>query len=606
LFVMVRVDKISNIPPRPGVYIMKNSRDEILYIGKAKNLRKRVSSYFQKRPADIKTASLVTVIAAVETIITDNEIEALLLESNLIKQYRPKYNIELKDNQKYPYIKVTSEDFPRLVKTRIKKDDGALYFGPYTSAKSINRTIRTITEVFPIRRCSRKLHNIVLQNLVLPSPCLNYHLGRCAGPCSGAIDKAGYSRIVREVVLFLKGQNSELLHHIKSEMEREAAQQRYEQALLLKQRYQALKTLLGEQKVTTPGEENEDIVGTARSEGTYSIVILKKRNGRVVGKRDWIIQSGMEKEEVVEQFLDIYYSDTEDIPQSILLPFEIENAPITGLFLRKRSKKAVRVYTPKRGVKKRLIDLASKNARQRLEEEYYRYNPIDAVEALREALDLDSKPSRIEAFDISTILGEFPVASMVKFVDGLPEKRSYRKFRIRYTGIKSDVQMMSEAVARRYQRLLNEQKPLPDLILVDGGKPQVNAAHTVLVALCLEEVPVAGLAKREELVYTPGRKKPFVMEKSNEALRLLMAIRNEAHRFAHTYHRNLRISEGLKSRLTSIPGIGDVLAKSILASLGEGEITVDSLKRIKGVGAKRALEIYNTLYKMPNVDKPHS
>lgn len=587
---MKTVEKIKNIPQKPGVYIMKNSGDEILYIGKAKNLRKRVSSYFQKSHSDEKTASLVRAIASVETIITDNEIEALMLESNLIKQHRPKYNIELKDNEKYPYIKVTVEDFSRIVKTRIKKNDGALYFGPYTSAKSINRTIRTITEVFPIRRCSRKLHNDVSF-----APCLNYHLGRCAGPCSGTVDKERYDRLVREVVLFLKGQNSELLNHIKNEMQREAQHQRYEQALVLKERYQALENLLGEQKVTTPGEENEDIIGIAGSEGIYSVLMLKKRNGRIVGKNDWIVRSDMGLEEVAEQFLDIYYSETEDIPESILLPMEIENAAITGKYLRERSKKAVRIVTPKRGVKKRLIDLASKNAGQRLEEEYYRYDPADAVAALQAVLDLDHKPSSIEAFDISTILGEYSVASMVKFVNGWPQKRSYRKYRIRYTGDANDVLMIREAVARRYQRLINEKKSLPDLVLVDGGKPQVNAAFRVLSDLGLERIPVAGLAKKEELIFIPGRKNAVVMERGDDALRLLMAIRNEAHRFAHAYHKNLRISEGLKSRLLEIPKIGDVLATGILSLLRDGDITVDSLKQIKGIGEKRALEVYNAI-----------
>ena len=590
MVVMVPIDRINTIPQKPGVYVMKSSYNEILYIGKAKNLRKRVSTYFHKKPADGKTASLVQGVCEVETIITDNEIEALMLESNLIKQHRPKYNIELKDNQKYPYIKVTTEDFPRIIKTRIKKDDGALYFGPYTSAKSLNRTIRTITELFPIRRCSKNL-----QNGRSYTPCLNYHLGRCIGPCSGAVDRERYNKLVREVVLFLKGQNIELLHHIKREMEREAEQQRFEHALLLKERYQALQNMLDEQKVTTQGEENDDFIGIADWGYEYCIVLLRRRKGRIVGKKDWIVPGDMEPEEVIEQFLDLYYGETEDIPHTIFLPFVVENAPITRQFLQGKTNKAVRILTPKRGVKKRLIDLASKNARQRLEEEYYRYDPADAVETLEGELSLDHKPSCIEGFDISTILGEFSVASMVMFVDGKPVKQRYRKYRIRYTSEQNDVMMIAEAVARRYQRLLNEKKPLPDLILVDGGKPQVNAAHTVLSDLGLAQIPVVGLAKREEHVYIQGKKNPVVMEKGNKALRLLMAIRNEAHRFAHSYHESLRTSEGLTSKLMSIPGIGVVLARSILSSLENGEITVNSLMRIKGIGKKRAAEIYNTL-----------
>jgi excinuclease ABC subunit C len=584
-------ERIGHVPQKPGVYIMRSNNGEILYIGKAKNLRNRVRSYFTGSPSNVKTASLVRSIQAVETIITDNEIEALMLESNLIKKHRPKYNIELKDNQKYPYIKVTSEEFPRIVKTRIKKNDGALYFGPYTSAKAINRTIRTVTEVFPIRRCSKKL-----QGTASSAPCLNYHLGRCEGPCRTAVDRERYARLVREVVLFLKGKNSELLHQIKSEMEQEALHLRFEQAKLLKERYQALENLMGEQKVTTPGEENEDIIGIKESDGTYGIVMLKKRNGRILGKNDWIVHSGMGKEEVLEQFLDIYYGEVEDIPERILLPFETENAHITSCFLKARSQKNVEIVVPKRGIKSKLIDLAARNAGQRLEEEYYRYNPADAGESLKNVLGLDRMPASIEAFDVSTILGDFPVASMVKFVDGRPEKRSYRKFRVRYTGEPNDVAMMEEAVARRYQRIINEEKSLPDLVLVDGGIPQTNAAYRVLTGLGLKNVAVAGLAKKEELVYTPGLKTPIVMEKSNHALRLLMAIRNEAHRFAHTYHTNLRIQEALKSRLMTVPGIGDALAGAILATLMEGETTLESLKKIRGLGERRALLVYEILH----------
>ena len=581
--------QISGIPGSAGVYIMKNNAGKIVYIGKAINLRRRVGSYFQKTPSDEKTAALVRSVETVETIITDNETEALMLESNLIKKHRPKYNIELKDNQKYPYIKVTSEKYPRIIKTRIRKNDGALYFGPYTSAKAINRTIRTITELFPIRRCSTRL-----DDRSRGQPCLNYHLGRCEGPCRGSVDKAYYDRLVHEVVLFLRGQNGELLNRLKEEMKAEADGRRFERALALKERYQALEKLLGEQKVTTPGKENEDIIGTARRGHTYSIVLLKKRNGKIIGKADWIVQSEMGRETALEEFLDLYYEDKEDVPEYILLPFEVENAHITAAFLRERHKRRVGILVPKRGVKRKLTALASKNALQRLEEEFYRYDPADAAVALKTALGLERAPTNIEAFDISTILGHYPVASMVRFSNGRPDKRSYRKYRIRYSGI-NDVAMMEEVVARRYQRLLNEKKQLPDLVLVDGGVPQSNAARRVLRSLGIGEIPVAGLAKREEVVFIPGRKSAVVMEDRNPALRLLMAVRNEAHRFAHDYQKNLRIREGLKSSLMAIPGIGPGLAGRILSELGDREITVDTLGSINGIGRKKAFSVYRSL-----------
>ncbi|MBN2322341.1 MAG: excinuclease ABC subunit UvrC [Spirochaetes bacterium] len=581
--------QLHRIPHSPGVYIMKNGEGETIYIGKAKDLRKRVGSYFHKTPAEGKTAALIRSVETVETIMTDNENEALLLESNLIKKYRPKYNIELKDTQKYPYIKVTSEKYPRIIKTRIKKDDGALYFGPYTSVKTINRTIRTITELFPIRRCSTRLKNGAPKK-----PCLNYHLGRCEGPCAGNIDKTYYDRLVHEVVLFLRGCNGELLNRLKEQMQQEASNKRFERALILRERYRALKDLLGEQKVTTPGMENEDIVGISRHGRTYSIVLLKKRSGRIIQKADWIVQSDMGPETALEEFLDFYYEDNEDVPAYILLPFEVENAHMTAAFLQERFKRSICILVPKRGVKKRLISLASKNAAQRMEEEFLRYDPADAAGALKTALGLDRAPLNIEAFDISTILGYYPVASMVRFSSGRPDKRSYRKYRIRYSGM-NDTAMMEEAVARRYQRLLNEKKPLPDLVLVDGGVPQANAARRVLTSLGLGELPVAGLAKREEVVFVPGRRSPLVMEDRNPALRLLMAVRNEAHRFAHDYQKNLRITENLKSILMTIPGIGPGLAGKILSVLGQEEITIESLGSINGIGKKRAVSVYRAL-----------
>jgi excinuclease ABC subunit C len=581
--------QISGIPHAPGVYIMKNNIGEIVYIGKAKDLEKRVGSYFHGVPSDEKTAALIRSVKTVETIMTDNEKEALMLESNLIKKHRPKYNIELKDAQKYPYIKVTAEKYPRIIKTRIRKDDGALYFGPYTSVKAINRTIRSITELFPIRRCSTRLEGGALRQ-----PCLNYHLGRCEGPCTGNVDKTHYDRLVHEVVLFLRGQHSELLNRLKEQMQQEADKKRFERALLLRERYHAIEDLLGEQKVTTPGKENEDIIGIAQHGHTYSIVLLKKRNGRIIGKEDWIVQSDMSQETALEEFLDLYYEDKEDVPAYILLPFEVENAHITAAFLRERHKRNVRILVPKRGVKKRLTALASKNASQRMEEELFRYDPADAAEALKTTLGLDRAPLNIEAFDISTIFGYYPVASMVRFFNGRPDKRSYRKFRIRYSGI-NDAAMMEEVVARRYQRLLNEKKPLPDLILVDGGVPQVNAARRILLSLGLGEIPVAGLAKREEEVFIPGRKTPVVMEDRNPALRLLMAVRNEAHRFAHDYQKNLRINESLKSGLTTIPGVGPGLAGRILSVLSDREITVAALESINGIGKKRAVSVYRAL-----------
>ncbi len=589
---------------------MKNVDNEIIYIGKAKNLKKRVTSYFHKKINEAKTETLIHNISSIDTIITDNEIEALILESNLIKKYKPRFNIELKDNNKYPYIKITDDKFPRILKTRIKKNDSALYFGPYTSVKNINRTIKTITDIFPIRRCSKKpgsKHH--------GAPCINYYLGKCICPLLGNIDEKDYRELVDQVILFLKGQNSQLLTYMKKEMLNEAQNRRFEQAIQLRERYNALKNLLEDQKITTSGGENEDIVGIANINDTYSITVLIKREGKIIGKRDYIIKNSIGNEEVLEQFLDIFYEENSDPPGTILLPFETEGMDTLGNYLKEKYSKNIAMIVPKKGMKKRLVEMARKNAYHGIEEDLYRYSPIKAITALKTVLGLDNSPNCIEAFDIATILGKFSVASMVRFKDGVPDKKNYRKYRIKYINDQNDVAMIKEAVARRYQRLLNEKKPLPDLILIDGGIPQLNGAMDILDTLGLTIIPVISLAKKNEDIYTPGKKEPLTLEKRNDALRLLMAIRNEAHRFANIYHIRVREKEAITSKLKDIPGIGETLTNNILSTLPalfpalQKDVTVDKLREIKGVGLKKAREIYSVLqgvYDQQDVRSTHA
>lgn len=580
-----------NIPKKPGIYLMKNKDNEVIYIGKAKNLHKRVSSYFNKRVGG-KTLSLIQNVTSIDTILTDNEVEALILESNLVREYKPKFNIELKDNNRYPYIKITNEKFPRMLKTRIKKDDGALYFGPYPGVKAINRNLKTITDIFPIRRCKYKI-----EQKGSGTPCLNYYLKKCICPIFEKVEEGSYRDLVHQVVLFLKGQNTYLLNHLKREMEKEAKDQRFEQAISLRERYLALKKILEEQKMTTDRGENEDIIGLANWDETYSFVVLVKRDGKIIGKRDYRIKNWFSKGEVLEQFLEQFYENNSDIPKRILLPFDIESRVVLKNYFKRKYNKNVDFTVPEKGLKKKLVVLACKNAQQKIDEEIYRYDPVKATETIRDAFKLSKQPKSIEAFDVATILGDHSVAAMVRFSDGLPEKKNYRRYRIRYVERQNDIEMIKEAVARRYQRLLNENSPLPDLILVDGGKPQVNGTLEVLKTLNLSHIPVLGLAKQYEDVYTPEAEDPITLEKGNDALRLLMAIRNEAHRFANTYHIKLRTREALNSKLKSIPGIGDALANSIISSLNTmgSDLSIDTLKSIRGIGSKRAQEVLRVL-----------
>jgi len=588
------IQQIKNLPQKTGVYIMKDQSGNVIYIGKAKNIRSRVSSYFSKKYSGIKNITLAHNTNKIDFITTDNEVEALILESNLIKKYKPRFNIELKDNQKYPFIKITNEKYPRIVKTRIKKDDSSLYFGPYPNVKYINRTIKTITDVFPIRRCSRSSDSGTMK-----SPCLNYHLGKCVCPFLESVSEEEYKHLVNQVVLFLKGQSDILLQELKKDMEKEAQKLKFEKAIRLREMYLAVKNITEEQKITSLKEENEDIIGIEEEDNLFSVVVFIKRNGKIVGKKDYQVSGGTSKQDVLEQFIHRYYEESNDIPSSILIPFQVPYLSAFREYLKKNYNQKVNITSPKKGVKKRLLNLATKNARDLLKEYLHRYNPSTSQEKLKKLLNLKESPLIIEGFDVATIMGDFSVGAVVRFYSGRPDKKNYRKFRIKYVPQQNDVEMIRETVARRYQRLINEKKPLPHLVLIDGGIPQVNGAAKIMEILGLGHIPLIGLAKREELIYIKGEKEPLRLERRNEALRLLMAIRNEAHRFANTYHIKIRAKQTLMSRLKEIPGVGEVTASNILRAVFDMKesFSLENLIKIKGVGKKRAEKVYRIFLK---------
>jgi len=586
------IETVRNIPHKSGVYIIKDCEGRIIYIGKAKDLQKRVSSYFHKTYGEAKIELLLQNAEAIETIITDNEIEALILESTLIKKHKPKFNIELKDNNKYPYIKITSEKYPRILKTRIKTDDSALYFGPYPNVKYINRTIKTITDIFPIIRCKRNF-----SGKKVSAPCINYYLGTCVCPYLQEMTEQEYRKLIDQVILFLKGQNKRLLLQIKKEMLSESREHRYERALQCRDRYRAVQNILQEQKVSSLKGENEDIFGIAHNDGSSCITVLSRREGKIIGKRDFVYAEIADREELLEQFMLRFYENTTDFPSSVLLPCSFEGLPALFEYLRKKHGRDIRCSVPQKGLKKRLVELARKNALQKLQEDLYRYNPAQAGNALKTLLDHERIPRCIEAFDISTTLGSFSVASMVRFSNALPDRKNYRKYKIRYSAGQNDVEMIKEAVGRRYQRILNERKPLPDIVLVDGGPAQLNGALEVLEKLEVKNLPVIGLAKKEEDVYIAGMAEPVRLEKNSDALRLLMAVRNEAHRFAHSYHVGIRSRQTTLSRLKNIPGIGNERARLILESIAGSpdRVSLEDLLKLKGLGKKRAADVLKVL-----------
>jgi len=589
---MNKTAMLAGIPQRPGIYIMKDRDGEILYIGKAKNLKKRVSSYFHVRYAGAKTETLVGRIDRVETILTDNEVEALILENNLIKKHKPKFNIELKENENYPYIKITRETFPSIVKVRRRRNDSALYFGPYTSVKHVNRTIKTITEIFPIRRCG-----INLDRVSRSTPCLNFHIGKCAGPCCGKIDRDGYADIVDQVVLFLKGRSDQLLNHVKEEMKEASEQKNFERAIVLRERYRALVHLQSEQKITTPDDANEDFVGIGRGESIHVLTVLVKRKGSITGKRDFTLTGDSSDREIFTKYLIQAYDTYSDFPDTVYFPVDIEGRQALEAYLKNALGKTIRIRTPKRGTKSRLVHLASKNASHKLSETVRLPDPETALADLQKALSLKSVPRRIEAFDVATMEGHYSVASLVSFTDGMPDKSGYRRFRIRYSGGQNDIEMLKEAAARRYQRVLNEKSTLPGLVLVDGGAEQVRGVRKVLDELGLREVALAGLAKKHEEIHLPGGGR-LRLQKRNDALRLLMAIRDEAHRFANTYHFTLRRREALRSRLEEIEGVGKKTADAVLTAVVSGIISLEAIESLPGIGKKRAARIYDVLTRL--------
>jgi excinuclease ABC subunit C len=451
--------------------------------------------------------------------------------------------------------------------------------------------LKSISDIFPVRRC-----RVNLDKHPRSTPCLNYHLKKCSCPCCGYVDREEYAEMVRQVILFLRGQSSTLLEVVEEEMKNEARRQNYERAIELRERYRAIEHLLAEQKITTMAGENEDILGVSFEDNTYAFTVMRKRKGMIIGKNDYTVHDRVGLGDVLEQFLLLFYEDSADLPDSILLPFNTGATTNLEAYFHRRFQRHIRIYSPQKGMKRRLVEMACRNAEQYRREEIFRIEPSRALRELQSVLSLRSEPRVIEAFDIATMLGSFSVASMIRFTGGKPDKKQYRKYRIRYVDEQNDVEMIREAVARRYQRLLNEGEPLPDLVLVDGGRQQVDGAHDILDGLGLGEMPLIGLAKRYEDIYRPDNDEPLRLEKRNEALRLLMAMRNEAHRFANTYHISLRSKDALLTKLKTLPGIGDVLADAILRALQDADtVTLEVLASVRGLGEKKAGLVYALL-----------
>ncbi|MCG8514002.1 MAG: excinuclease ABC subunit UvrC [Halanaerobiales bacterium] len=597
-------EQLQQLPPKPGVYLMKDELGEIIYVGKAKSLRNRVRSYFRKGNNTYKTRVMAEHIADFDSIVTDTEVEAFILEANLIKKHNPVFNIRLKDDKSYPYIKITSnEDFPRIFKTRVVKNDGARYYGPFTDVNSIYKTINLLKDLFSLRSCKKNLLVGKPEN----RPCLNYHIGKCVGPCIAAIDSRAYHQLVDQVSLFLSGQHEQLLKKVEREMYQAAQQKNFEKAARLRDSIRAFKSISTQQKVMSGKNIDQDVIALAiDQEDNTCGQILMIRNGRLIGQDYYLIEGSKDetKAGIMESFLQQYYDQAIQLPDQILLENRIEQTELLEMWLKGKRGKKVEILVPERGEKKRLVEMAGRNAWENLKKELIRQKyqdtrTVKAVIELGEYLNLDRKPEQIEGFDISNIQGSDPVASMVVFKGGLPSKQDYRRFKIKTVEGPNDFAMMQEVVERHYRRIIQEKGKLPDLILIDGGKGQLSAAFEILSSLGLTELPIIGLAKKEEEIFLPGKSEPVIIPKNSPALHLLQRIRDEAHRFALSYHRKLRSRRLTYTMLDHIPGVGPIRRQALLQHFGSlGAIkkaNIGKLKEVEGISSKTARIIYDFL-----------
>lgn len=604
--------KLDSLTTQPGVYLFKDANDKVLYVGKAKNLRNRVRSYFQEsRYLGPKTQVMVDKIADLEFIIVDNEVEALMLESNLVKQHKPRYNINLRDDKSFPYIRVTREPIPRVFVTRKIIRDGSKYFGPYTDVKQLRHIMRSVRKIFPIRSCKYELNQGVIAKKKV-KVCLDYHIKRCQGPCEGLVSIIEYQEMIAQVEKFLKGKTSDLLQELGSKMEQAATDLNFETAARLRDQIQLIENYYFKvQKVVLVDAVDRDVVALAVEEEDACSVVFKIRDGKVVGRQHFYLQGVEEKsdQEVLSRFLQHYYLEADYYPDEIFLPQEPLEASLLQTWLSEQAKQKVEFHIPQIGEKKKLINLCQKNARYLLDElllqkairkDHIAYN----VKMLQKNLKLSKPPKIIEAFDISNLQGSDAVASMVYFDNGKPRKSEYRHFKIRQKKTPDDFAMMREVVQRRYKRLLEEKKAPPDLILIDGGKGQLSSALQVLQELGIKEQAIIGLAKRLEDVYLPGLSDPQNIPKNSQGLKLLQQIRDESHRFAITYHRLLRKKRTLTSPLDEISGIGPKRKAHLLRKFGSlrkiAEASKEELSEKGGLPENVAEKVWEALGKKRN------
>lgn len=596
---------LDTLPMKPGCYIMKNASGDVIYVGKAINLRSRVRSYFQERAdLDRKTGKLVAQVADLEWIVVGSELEALILEMNLIKKHRPRFNVRLKDDKRYPYIKVhLASPFPKVTVTRQMIRDGSRYFGPYTSVWAVHQTLDLLRRIFPYLTCDREITGHDAR------PCLYYDIKLCSGPCIGAIDQVGYAQLINDLCAFLDGKTDSIVKRLQQEMAEAAEGLNFEKAAQLRDQLQSIERVVEKQKVITSEEGNSDVLAIARADNEACIQVFFIRNGRLMG-REYFVMEGTEEtsdDEVMGAFIKQFYTEAAVIPDRVLLPNEVEEAQIIRQWLNaRRGGSKVEFKVPRRGTSRDLVAMATENAVETLQAlrtqwEADKNKQTQALMEIQQALGLPEPPNRIECYDISNTQGTASVGSMVVFEQGTPSRGLYRHFNIKSVVGPDDFASMEEVLTRRFKRWQTAQekqqvgaKPdpsfakLPDLLIVDGGKGQLGRAVNVLEQFDLrDKVPLVGLAKQQEELFQPGRRDSIILPRHSQGLYLLQRIRDEAHRFAITAHRKARGKGGVASRLDAIPGVGPARRKSLLEKFGDidgiRQASLEDLLTVKGI-----------------------
>jgi len=608
---------LDSLPTKPGVYLMVDKYTTVIYVGKAINLRARVRSYFHRSAQEwAKTRQLVHRIANIEFIVTGSELEALVLESTLIKRHKPRFNVRLKDDKRYPYIKITlQENFPSVAVTRQMMDDGARYYGPYTSVEAVHQTLDLLRRMFPYLNCKREITGQDTR------PCLYYHIKRCGGPCIGAVSREDYRATIKQLCDFLEGKADQVLAEMNERMNAAAQKWQFEKAAQLRDQIRAVDKVIERQRVVSLTKVDQDVIAFAREDGQACAQVFFIRRGRLIGREYFILEGAEEKNErkVMASFLKQFYDKAAYVPPEILLPHEVDEALVIEQWLRTRRGTKVALRVPRRGKKRELVRMAVENAAETLSHLRAQWLADEsqhtvALAELQEALNLPGPPTRIEGYDISNIQGTAATGSMVVFVKGVARKSDYRRFRIKSVAGSNDFAMMQEVLRRRFKRAVKarEEKAagqpgsksekwsiMPDLILIDGGKGQLNSVLEVLEEYGLDDLPVAGLAKKHEELFLPGQPKPVILPRGSQGLFLVQRVRDESHRFAVTHHRSIRRKAGLASQLDSVPGIGPKRRAALLKQFGSLDAIraagLEELTAVPGMTEKAAQAIRDFL-----------